>query len=214
MVNPDPADWTPQIQDGEVNTILQMGTKVVVGGTFTQVRRAGFSQLFTRNFMFAFDMDTGVIDPNFVPVLNAEVEQLAPVRTGPRSSSGGDFSTVNGQSYKKIVRLNLADGSSSPASKRTPTACVQDLVLQQRQALCLGQVRRRSKSIAARPGTASTQTRATSTRTSTCRSPTRFKGSLGVPEIDVSPGRLQARRQSGASARWRAFTGCRSRCST
>ncbi len=69
VVNPDPADWTPDILDGQVNAILQMGTKVVVGGTFTQVRRAGFSAILTRNFLFAFDMDTGVIDPNFVPVL-------------------------------------------------------------------------------------------------------------------------------------------------
>ena len=69
VVNPDPADWTPDILDGQVNAILQMGSKVVVGGTFTQVRRAGFSQIFDRNFLFAFDMDTGVIDPNFVPVL-------------------------------------------------------------------------------------------------------------------------------------------------
>ena len=43
VVNPDPADWTPDILDGQVNAILQMGTKVIVGGTFSQVRRHGFS---------------------------------------------------------------------------------------------------------------------------------------------------------------------------
>ena len=26
LVNPDPADWTPQVQDGQVNAIVQMGT--------------------------------------------------------------------------------------------------------------------------------------------------------------------------------------------
>ena len=47
VVNPDPADWTPDILDGQVNAILQMGTKVIVGGTFTQVRRHGFSLIIT-----------------------------------------------------------------------------------------------------------------------------------------------------------------------
>lgn len=125
VVSADPADWTPNILDGQVNTILQMGSKVVVCGTFTQVRRAGFSQIFTRNYLFAFDMDTGVIDPNFVPALNAEVEQLAPGPDGTSIFAGGDFSTVNGQSYKKVVRLNLADGSIATSFKANTNGLVQ-----------------------------------------------------------------------------------------
>lgn len=88
LVNPNPADWTPQIQDGQVNAIVQMGTRVVVGGTFTTVRRAGTSQDLTRNYLFAFDMHTGVIDPGFVPQLNGNVLALAPGRTARRCSSG------------------------------------------------------------------------------------------------------------------------------
>lgn len=37
VVSDNPAHWTPNILDGQVNAILQMGTKVIVGGTFTQV---------------------------------------------------------------------------------------------------------------------------------------------------------------------------------
>ena len=101
VVNPDPADWTPDILDGQVNAILQMGSKVIVGGTFTQVRRHGFSAILTRNFLFAFDMDTGVIDPNFVPLLNAEVEELTPGPDGTSVFVGGDFSTVNGATLQE-----------------------------------------------------------------------------------------------------------------
>jgi hypothetical protein len=53
VVSPDPVEWTPQILDGQVNAVLEVGDKVVVGGT--QVRRIGFSQVFTRNYLFAFD---------------------------------------------------------------------------------------------------------------------------------------------------------------
>ena len=41
VVSDNPANWTPNILDGQVNAILQMGTKVIVGGTFTQVQASG-----------------------------------------------------------------------------------------------------------------------------------------------------------------------------
>jgi beta-propeller uncharacterized protein DUF5122 len=186
VVNPDPADWTPQILDGAVNTILQMGTKVVVGGTFTQVRRAGFSQVFTRNFLFAFDMETGVIDPNFVPVLNAEVEQLA---TGPDGTSvfvGGDFSTVNGQSYKKLVRLNLSDGSIVTTFKANANRLVEDVLLRNGWLYVSGkfdQIKSTARSGLARldPTTGNVDPNLDLPFTNPLR------GTLGVPEIDVSP---------------------------
>ena len=86
---PRPGRLDTNILDGQVNAILQMGTKVIVGGTFTQVRRAGFSVSFTRNYLFAFDMNTGVIDTNFVPMLNAEVEELTPGPDGTSVFVGG-----------------------------------------------------------------------------------------------------------------------------
>src|SRR4051812_6765643 len=96
VVSEDPADWTPNILDGQVNAIVQMGTKVVVGGTFTQVRRAGTSVTLTRNYLFAFDMETGVIDPNFIPQLNDQVLALAPGPEGTPGSAGGLFGPGTG----------------------------------------------------------------------------------------------------------------------
>src|SRR5919108_4338254 len=114
LANADPADWTPQIQDGQVNAIVQMGTKVVVGGTFTTVRRAGTSQDLTRNYLFAFDMQTGVVDPNFVPQLNNVVLALAPGPDGSSVFVGGQFGTVNGLTYRNLARLRLSDGQPVP----------------------------------------------------------------------------------------------------
>src|SRR5919109_390817 len=129
LVNPDPADWTPQVQDGQVNAIVQMGTKVVVGGTFTTVRRAGTSQDLTRNYLFAFDMHTGVIDPGFVPQLNGSVLALAPGPDGASVFAGGEFGTVNGATYRHLVRLRLSDGQPVPTFKANADSRVQDLEL-------------------------------------------------------------------------------------
>ena len=186
VVNPDPADWTPDILDGQVNAILQMGTKVIVGGTFTQVRRAEHSLISTRNFIFAFDMDTGVIDPNFVPVLNAEVEQIAPGPDGTSVFVGGDFSTVNGQSYKKLVRLNLSDGSIVTSFKANTNGLVQDLVLRQGALYVSGKftlIKSIARSGLARldPVTGNVDPNLNLPFTNPLR------GTLGVPEIDVSP---------------------------
>ncbi len=186
VVNPDPADWTPDILDGQVNAILQMGSKVIVGGTFTQVRRHGFSLINTRNFIFAFDMDTGVIDPNFVPVLNAEVEELTPGPDGTSVFVGGDFSTVNGQSYKKVVRLNLSNGSIVTSFKANTNGLVQDVLLRNGWLYVSGKftlIKSIARSGLARldPVTGNVDANFNVPFTNP------LKGSLGVPEIDVTP---------------------------
>lgn len=185
VVNADPADWTPDILDGEATAVLQLGSKVVVGGTFTQVRRHGFSQVYTRNYLFAFDMDTGAIDQNFVPQLNGEVEQLAP---GPDGSvfAGGDFSTVNGQNYKKLVRLNLSNGSIVSSFKANTNGLVLDLVSRSGWLYVSGKftlINSVSRSGLARvnPATGAVDPNLDLPFTAPLR------GSMGVPEIDVTP---------------------------
>ena len=186
VVNPDPADWTPQILDGQVNAILQMGSKVVVGGTFTQVRRAGFLETFTRNYLFSFDMETGVIDPNFIPVLDASVEELTPGPDGTSVFVGGDFGSVNGLSYKKVVRLNLADGSVVTSFKANANRLVQDVVFRNGWLYVSGkfdQIKSVARSGVARlnPNTGAVDPNFDVPFT------TPLRGTLGVPEIDVSP---------------------------
>jgi hypothetical protein len=185
LANPDPADWTPQIQDGQVNAVLQMGTKVVVGGTFTTVRRAGTSQDLTRNFLFAFDMETGVIDPNFVPQLNGVVLALAPGPDGSSVFAGGEFGTVNGVTYRHLVRLRLSDGQPVSTFKANANSRVQDLELNHGWLYVSGkfsQLKSLPRSGLARvdPGTGSVDPNLDLPFTDPAQ------GSLGVQEIDVS----------------------------
>ena len=128
VANPDPSDNTPQVLDGQVNAIIQMGDTVIVGGTFTQVRRVNNQTILDRPYVFAYDVDTGAIDQNFVPQLNNYVEALAPGPGGQSVFMGGNFTTVNGAAYKKVARVNLADGSLVTGFKANASALVLDVV--------------------------------------------------------------------------------------
>jgi chitodextrinase len=186
LVNPDPADWTPQIQDGQVNAIVQIGTKVVVGGTFTQVRRYNNSTILTRNYIFAFDMNTGAIDPNFVPVLNNNVLALAPGPDGTSVYVGGLFNSVNGATYRNLVRLRLSDGQPVAGFKANTNARVQDLQLSNGWLYVSGKftaVGGVSRSGLARvnPDTGALDPNLDLPFTDP------VSGTLGVPEFDISP---------------------------
>jgi hypothetical protein len=130
IVSAQPVSWTPNVMDGQVNAILQMGQKVIVGGTFTQVQRAGTSQTLTRNHVFAFDMFSGAIDSNFVPQLPGPVEALAPGPDGQSVFVGGAFNSVNGDTnIRRLVRLNLSNGQAVTTFRANTNSAVLSLVL-------------------------------------------------------------------------------------
>ena len=186
VVNPDPADWTPQIQDGEVDAIVQVGTKVIVGGTFTQVRKFDTSAIITRNYLFAFDMNTGVIDPNFVPQLDKAVTSLVLAPDGTSVFVGGNFSTVNGASFKKVVRLRISDGQVISGFKANANAKVTDLEFNNGMLYVAGnftQIKSTARSGLARldPNTGAVDPNLDLPFTDPLR------GVLGIEEMDVSP---------------------------
>src|SRR6478609_9657924 len=54
VVSANPADFTPQVMNGSVQGITQVGSKIVAVGTFTTVRQTLTSADITRNHIFAF----------------------------------------------------------------------------------------------------------------------------------------------------------------
>ena len=104
MVSADPADHTPHVLDGRVNAIVQVGTTVVVGGSFTQVQEPG-GPVLTRNRLFAFDAATGDISTNFAPTANGKVFALA--TDGTYVYAGGEFSRVKKVDSSRVVKLDL-----------------------------------------------------------------------------------------------------------
>jgi hypothetical protein len=130
VVSADPADWTPNVLDGRVYAFAQVGSKVVVGGTFTQVQAAGGGPILSRTSIFSFDASTGTIDPAFAPTMDGDVWTLEPAADGHSVYAGGSFSHVNGALVRKLVELNVSTGQRVPAFAGTADAVVRDLELQ------------------------------------------------------------------------------------
>ncbi len=108
LVSADPADWTPNIQDGQVNAIVQVGNQVIVGGQFLQAKNIS-GNLLDVSSILAFDATTGTINKHFMPTFDGEI--LALGTDGTSVYVGGRFATVNGQTgYKRLVKLDPANG--------------------------------------------------------------------------------------------------------
>jgi len=128
VVSADPVGTTPNVLDGQVNAIVQVGGKMIAGGTFTQVRRGG-GPILTRNNIFAFDPTTGNIDTAFVPTVNGEVRALEAASDGQSVFVGGAFTSVNGATVNRLTKLSAADGQRVTAFAANASGLVRDLEL-------------------------------------------------------------------------------------
>ncbi len=126
-----PGTQTPHILDGTVHDIVEVGDRVVVAGSFTQVQQSpgNGGAAVDRRYVFAFDPVSGAIDEAFDPVVNGEVRALA-AGAGDTVYVGGAFSTVNGETRRRLVQLSMSTGER-PTAWVTPTinAPVNDLAV-------------------------------------------------------------------------------------
>ncbi|WP_187437953.1 PKD domain-containing protein [Actinomadura decatromicini] len=129
VVSADPADHTPHVVDGTVQSIIKIGSKIYVGGSFTQVKEAGSNKpVLTRNRLFAFDAGTGAIDPDFTPSLNkGEASVLLPAPDGQSIYVGGTFSEINGVRHFVLARISAQTGAPIAAFDPQLDARVRDL---------------------------------------------------------------------------------------
>ena len=116
LVGTVPGTNTPNIADGTVYAITEVGNEMIVGGSFTSVTAPGTTtNPVTRNYLFGFDATTGAISTTFVPQLNAgPVEGLAP---GPQPNTvyvAGSFTTVNGTTSRDVALINTQTGQLVP----------------------------------------------------------------------------------------------------
>ena len=113
LVGAVPFTNTPNIADGTVYAITQVGTRIIVGGSFTSVTAPGTTtNALTRNYLFAFDATTGAIDTSFVPVLDAgPVEGLTPGTSPDTVYVAGQFTTVNGTRSRNVALISTVTGA-------------------------------------------------------------------------------------------------------
>src|SRR5215472_11535517 len=132
----------------EVYGTAYVNGDVVVVGAFTRACQPGTlaqglcepGTQVTRNDIFAYRADTGLVDPNFAPQLDKGPAWT--VIPGPAGSDtvyvGGSFTSVNGTTRKGLVQLRVdpdvttgpdADGSIVTGFKANVSNTVRDLAL-------------------------------------------------------------------------------------
>ncbi len=129
IVSADPVGFTPNLVDGDVRSVVQIGGRIFIGGNFTQVKAAGSQTVVNRSRVLAFDATTGAIDDSFKPSADGEVSVLLPSADGHSIYLGGIFTHIDGVAHKVLARLDINTGQ--PVSGFTPNvdARVKDLRL-------------------------------------------------------------------------------------
>ncbi len=126
LVNPDPIDVTPHILDGRTEAVLDLGDRVIVGGTFTKVKRYSQPAQFARSYLFAYDKATGVVDTTFLPQPNGRVNALLLAADGG-VLVGGQFTSIGGRSIPYLAKLDPRTGAASATFAPRPNGMVYDL---------------------------------------------------------------------------------------
>ncbi|HEX9645005.1 MAG TPA: PKD domain-containing protein, partial [Acidimicrobiia bacterium] len=112
IVSDNPANFTPNVLDGEVEAITSVGNRVIIGGQFGQVANATVNggTVYNRTNLAALNATTGVVDTGFNPSLNGSVNAIIPAGDGTSVYVAGSFTQVNGTATSRIARINVATG--------------------------------------------------------------------------------------------------------
>ncbi len=97
----------PIVLDGRVYAISQIGSRVIVGGNFTQVRTRRGGPIIDQPYLFAYNVDTGEFDQNFRPDIDAEVRDIENDPDGKHIYFAGKFKNVDGLRRGRVARYNV-----------------------------------------------------------------------------------------------------------
>ena len=104
----------PLITTGEITDLEYIGNRVFVAGTFTSIRNntAGNTTSYNQPSLAAFNIDTGLVDPNFRPTFGGGgVTEVEASPDGTKLFIVGRFNTVNGITKRKVASLNPTTGA-------------------------------------------------------------------------------------------------------
>ncbi len=113
VVDDDPVSFTPHVMDGDVLSMTQVGSLIVVGGSFTRVRNAGSSTDIARRNLFAFNATPGQVVTSFAPNPNGTVHKVQAASDGQSVYVGGSFTSVTSAgSTVSVGRLYRVDATT------------------------------------------------------------------------------------------------------
>jgi PKD repeat protein len=117
IVAEEPAKTTPNILDGTVYSVVQVGSQIVVGGSFTQVQNPGSSATLVRNHLLAFDAATGKVSTTFAPEPNGTVYKVQAAADGRSVYVGGRFTAAGAVTVKNLFRADVTTGAVATTFK-------------------------------------------------------------------------------------------------
>ncbi|MGA8247953.1 MAG: PKD domain-containing protein [Nocardioides sp.] len=103
-----PSSITPQINDGAVWSVAQVGNTLVIGGSFTKI--GGVSH----PYLAAINATTGALSTTFNAVPNDQVYSVMPGPDGHSVYVGGAFTQVNGQPQQMLTLVDTNTGQPVP----------------------------------------------------------------------------------------------------
>jgi hypothetical protein len=125
VVSPNPANFTPNIEDdavvanAAVYALAKRRGTIFAGGAFRKVTNAARTDMYTRYNLVAFSAKSGAIRP-IAPEFDGPIRALRASRSS--LYIGGAFSTVNGTSQQALVKLDRRTGELDPAFKPAITS--------------------------------------------------------------------------------------------
>lgn len=113
LVDPNPANFTPQVLDDGVGhsaiyALDRSGGLIYAGGRFAKVTNASGSIAYNRANLMAFNAKNGAMSTSFAPVVAGDVWSV--VATDKFVYVGGTFSTVNGTARRAVAKLDRFTG--------------------------------------------------------------------------------------------------------
>jgi hypothetical protein len=120
VVDPNPANYTPNLEDdgviknSTVYAIAQSGGTMFLGGSFHKVTNSSRTVTYTRSNFVAFSASTGAVS-SLAPTFDGAIWAL--LASGSSLYVGGSFQNVNGAPHRALVKIDTSTGAVDPTFK-------------------------------------------------------------------------------------------------
>lgn len=105
-----PTAATPNVLNGAVRAVEQIGNTVYIGGNFTRLAPPGTTSTILQPYLAAFDASSGQLLGSFEPELDGLVNSIVAAPDGESIYVGGMFNHAGGETSKSVARLDADSG--------------------------------------------------------------------------------------------------------